>query len=169
MVASLRVVMLQKLACSAEIQTDYNPLILVPFPALLCIGLAPANGLGLQSRRIGGQRPQEVASVLLLWTWAGEARHKPDTGQGVELTFLGAGSSTLEIFYYADPGKRDRAPLGRLDHTAWYVDDVKATMARLAAEGAAFRPNDPAPTSDGGLMAFTTGPDGERVELTQRP
>ncbi|MEX0973877.1 MAG: VOC family protein [Bacillota bacterium] len=93
----------------------------------------------------------------------------PHTGQGVEIVFLGAGSSTLEIFYYADPAKRVCAPLGRLNHTAWYVDDVKATMARLAAEGATFRPKDPAPTSDGGLMAFTTGPDGERVELTQRP
>ncbi len=96
-------------------------------------------------------------------------KHRPDTGQGVEITFLGAGSSTLEIFYYADPDKRKRPTTGRLDHTAWYVDDIRATMARLAAEGATFRPNDPAPTADGGLMAFTTGPDGERVELTQKP
>jgi len=96
-------------------------------------------------------------------------KHRPDTGQGSEIWFLGAGSSTLEVFYYADPAKRERASGGRLDHTAWYVDDIRATMARLAADGATFRPNDPAPTSDGGFMAFTTGPDGERVELTQRP
>lgn len=96
-------------------------------------------------------------------------KHMPDTGRGVEILFLGAGSSTLELFYYADPVKRDRAAGGRLDHTAWYVDDIKATMARLAADGAVFRPKDPAPMSDGGLMAFATGPDGERVELTQRP
>ncbi len=95
-------------------------------------------------------------------------KHRPDDGRGVEIVFLGAGSSTLEIFYYADPAKRERPALGRLDHTAWYVDDMKATMARLAAEGATFRPNDPVTMADGGLMAFATGPDGERVELTQR-
>ena len=104
------------------------------------------NGLGLEKRK-----------------------HRPDTGRGVEIWFLGAGSSTLEIFYYADSAKRERAAGRRLDHTAWYVDDIRATMARLGADGATFRPDDPVPTADGGLMAFTTGPDGERVELTQRP
>jgi lactoylglutathione lyase len=96
-------------------------------------------------------------------------KHMPDTGRGSEIWFLGAGSSTLEIFYYADPVKRDRPAGGRLDHTAWYVDDIRATMARLAVDGATFRPIDPAVMADGGLMAFTTGPDGERVELTQKP
>lgn len=96
-------------------------------------------------------------------------KHLPDTGRGVEILFLGAGSSTLELFYYTDPDRRERVAKGRLDHTAWYVDDIRATMARLAGEGAVFRPNDPVPTADGGMMAFTTGPDGERVELTQKP
>jgi catechol 2,3-dioxygenase-like lactoylglutathione lyase family enzyme len=67
-------------------------------------------------------------------------KHMPDTGRGSEIWFLGAGSSTLEIFYYAGPVKRDRPAGGRLDHTAWYVDDIRATMARLAVDGATLGP-----------------------------
>jgi catechol 2,3-dioxygenase-like lactoylglutathione lyase family enzyme len=93
---------------------------------------------------------------------------RPDTGRGIEIVFLGTDSGTLELFYYANPQDRERVARGRFDHIAWYVDDIKAAMAKLEAQGAVFRPGDPTAMSGIGIIAITTGPDGERVELVQK-
>ncbi len=92
----------------------------------------------------------------------------PDTGRGLEIAFLGSDASTLELLYYADPAKRAREAQGRLDHLAWFVTDIVATMDELKKKGATFRPNDPVTVLDGRKIAYTTGPDGERVELVQK-
>lgn len=92
----------------------------------------------------------------------------PDTGRGLEIAFVGGDCSALELLCYADPAKRAREGQGRLDHFAWYVDDIVAAMERMAEKGATFRPGDPVKVLDGRMIAYTTGPDGERVELVQK-
>jgi lactoylglutathione lyase len=92
----------------------------------------------------------------------------PDTGRGVEIAFVGSDCSALELLCYTDPERRNRADQGRLDHFAWYVDDIAAAMEHLAKKGVVFRPGDPLKVLDGRMIAYTTGPDGERVELVQR-
>lgn len=93
--------------------------------------------------------------------------HHPDTGRGVEIVFMGADASSLELLYYKDPAKRNLEGLGRLTHIAWYVKDMAATMARMRENGAEFRPGDPVSALDGRKIAFTAGPDGERIELVE--
>ena len=92
----------------------------------------------------------------------------PDTGRGLEIAFVGNEASTLELLCYADPAKREREGKGRLDHFAWYVSDIAATMDELKKNGATFRPGDPVVVLDGRKIAYTSGPDGERIELVQK-
>jgi len=92
----------------------------------------------------------------------------PDTGRGLEIAFVGSDCSVLELLCYTDPAKRVREERGRLDHFAWYVDDIAAAMEELSKKGVTFRPGDPVQVLDGRMIAYTTGPDGERVELVQK-
>jgi len=92
----------------------------------------------------------------------------PDTGRGLEIAFVGGDCSALELLRYTDPAKRAREGRGRLDHFAWYVDDIAAAIEGLKKKGASFRPNDPVKALDGRMIAYTMGPDGERIELVQK-
>jgi microcystin degradation protein MlrC/catechol 2,3-dioxygenase-like lactoylglutathione lyase family enzyme len=93
----------------------------------------------------------------------------PDTGRGVEVAFLGdpVCGSALELLCYRDMAERSGE--GRYDHVAWYVPDIKSKMKNLKSRGIHFREGDPVRVLDGRLIAFCYGPDGERIELVQKP
>lgn len=91
----------------------------------------------------------------------------PDKGRGVAIAFLGTGAPALELLCYTDLGRSAREPQGRLDHVAWYVDDIALAMQDLRQKGVVFTPDEPMEVLDGRRIAFFFGPDDERVELVQ--
>ncbi|HMJ77349.1 MAG TPA: VOC family protein [Iamia sp.] len=92
-----------------------------------------------------------------------------DIGGGARLAALGDPGGpevVLELVHRPDGGPIDP---GGLDHLAVQVDDLEATVARLAAAalepGAIEQPGG----ADGPRTAWLTDPDGYRVELVQWP
>ncbi len=77
----------------------------------------------------------------------------------------------VELLHYADPDptgapSTTRAQLG-LTHLAFHVDDLEATLTRLVEHGGTVIESTRADL--GVRLAFTADPDGNRIELMQRP
>ncbi len=96
-----------------------------------------------------------------------EMSRNVDTDRGLETAYLGNDSAVLELLRYSDSSLNAREGKGRLDHVAWFVDDIRAAMEKMRGRGCEFRPNDPVNVRGERLVAFTNGPDGERIELDQ--
>lgn len=94
--------------------------------------------------------------------------------QGVEEVFFAVGASFVQLLGALGPD----TPVGRflakrgpgLHHLAFRVDDVAATLARLAAEGAEVIDERPRPGSRGTRIAFVQprSMGGVLVELVER-
>lgn len=95
-------------------------------------------------------------------------RH-PDTGRGLQIAFVGVDAPVIELLHYTDTSRRDRPERGRYDHFAWYVEDLAQAIARLTQHGVALEQPGVQTVLDGRQVAFFRGPDGERIELVQRP
>ncbi len=83
-----------------------------------------------------------------------------------EIVFLGVGAARLELIASAVVPAR---PAGVVDHVAFDVDDLDATLASLRARGVPVLDAEPIPVPALGVrIAFLLGPDGERIELVAR-
>ena len=83
---------------------------------------------------------------------------------GEELAFLNVGTARLELIESTAAAR----PTGVVDHVAFEVDDLDASLGMLRARGVSLI--DRAPMRVPGLgarIAFCRGPDGERIELIQ--
>lgn len=92
-----------------------------------------------------------------------------DIGRGARLAALGdpdRAEVVLELVHRPDGGPI--APDG-LDHLAVQVDDLAATVARLAAAGLEPGSVEQPGGADGPRTAWLTDPDGHRIELVQWP
>jgi lactoylglutathione lyase len=81
-----------------------------------------------------------------------------------EIAFLKLGTARLELI----EGAAAARPTGVVDHVAFEVDDLEATLEELRARGVHLI--DATPIAVAGLgarIAFCQGPDGERIELFQ--
>jgi methylmalonyl-CoA/ethylmalonyl-CoA epimerase len=93
--------------------------------------------------------------------------------QGVRVTFLPAGESSLELLA---PTTRD-SPVARylskrgagMHHVAFRVEDIRAALAELKARGVRLIDEAPRPGAHGSLVAFIhpSAADGVLVELKQ--
>lgn len=92
-----------------------------------------------------------------------------ETSHSGTIIFIGLGEAQLELFGGGTPrsGPAEGRPVG-FTHIALKVDDIDADYERLAAAGIAF---DMKPTTvESGLrIAFFKDPDGNTIELMQRP
>ncbi|MGI6358591.1 MAG: VOC family protein [Bacillota bacterium] len=93
--------------------------------------------------------------------------HYPDSGNGIDIAFVGSDTPAIELLCYTDPDKRRRPERGRYDHFAWYVPDIEQKVAELKQKGVQFVPDEIRSALDGRRIAFFHGPDGERIELVQ--
>ena len=91
----------------------------------------------------------------------------PDSGNGIDIAFMGSDSPAIELLCYTDPAKRQRPERGRYDHFAWYVSDIEQKVAELKQKAVQFVPDEIRSALDGRRIAFFHGPDGERIELVQ--
>jgi lactoylglutathione lyase len=83
---------------------------------------------------------------------------------GEKLAFLRLGTARLELI---ESGAAAR-PTGVVDHVAFEVDDLEATLELLRARGVTLIDTTPiAVLGLGARIAFCQGPDGERIELLQ--
>lgn len=92
-----------------------------------------------------------------------------EIGGGARLVALGDPAGTdvvLELVHRPDDGPIEP---GGLDHLAVQVDDLEATVARLASAGLAPGPVETPGGPDGPRTAWITDPDGFRIELVQWP
>jgi lactoylglutathione lyase len=83
---------------------------------------------------------------------------------GEELAFLKLGTARLELI----ESRAVARPTGVVDHVAFEVDDLDATLELLRTRGVTLI--DAMPIAVAGLgarIAFCQGPDGERIELFQ--
>ncbi len=92
----------------------------------------------------------------------------PDTGSGMTIAFMGDRQSggVLELIHYRDGSKAP--PNGCYDHGAFSVPDIVAKMEAMKVHGVEFHESEPRVVLDGRMIAFCTGPDGERIELVQK-
>ncbi len=84
------------------------------------------------------------------------------------IVFLRAGAARVELIQA--PGSAVRRPTGVVDHVAFEVRDIDATLAMLRARGVKLL--DATPLEVPALqarIAFCEGPDGERIELFEPP
>ena len=91
-----------------------------------------------------------------------------ETSHSGTLIFVGVGETTIELF---GGGKVKASGEGNevgFKHICLLVDDVDAEHARLKARGVAFD-MEPATVESGLRICFLRDPDGNRVELMQRP
>lgn len=89
--------------------------------------------------------------------------------QRVKLLYFRAGTLVIELLQYLTGDAVERKA-GRIDHIAFYVDDMDAAvarLARLASLGAEFIFNEPVVMASGKKIFFFAGPDGERLEFIQ--
>ncbi|MGE5391076.1 MAG: VOC family protein [Deltaproteobacteria bacterium] len=84
----------------------------------------------------------------------------------LEIATLKLGNQTLELLQYS-PDPVSERKTGHYDHIAFTVGDLAAEMTRLSAAGIVFPDEFPRRTSWGQMIAFFTGPDGERIELVE--
>ncbi len=86
------------------------------------------------------------------------------------------GGEVIEIYWKAGlespvgaggPGAVPSPSVGQR-HVAFWVDDVRRTVAELEALGVAVTRRPPEPGQQGSLIAFVKDPDGADVELMQR-
>jgi lactoylglutathione lyase len=90
-------------------------------------------------------------------------------GGGARLVALGdpdRAEVVLELVHRPDGGPTDP---NALDHLAVQVDDVEATVRRLASAGLDPGPVERPGGADGPRTAWLTDPDGYRIELVQWP
>ena len=134
----------------------------------------PVDGLPLDHVAIAVESIDAVLPAFQPMAGAGSSRRERVEAQGVELVFLGAGDGKLEILQPLGPD----TPVGRflakrgpgLHHIAYRVDDIDATLARLASEGFELIDRRARPGAFGHRVAFlhprSTG--GVLVELVER-
>lgn len=103
---------------------------------------------------------QEILGLNLLEEY-------PDSGNGIDIAFVGSDAPVIELLCYTDTSKRQRPERGRYDHFAWYVDDIEQMVAAIKQQGVRFQPDQIRTALDGRRIAFFHGPDGERIELVQ--
>lgn len=103
---------------------------------------------------------QEILGLNLL-------EEHPDSGNGIDIAFVGSDAPVIELLCYTDASKRERPERGRYDHFAWYVQDIEQMVADLKQKGVQFQPDQIRTALDGRRIAFFFGPDGERIELVQ--
>lgn len=86
--------------------------------------------------------------------------------QRIKLLYFRAGTLVIELLQYLTGDAVERKA-GRVDHIAFYVDDMDAAVARLASQGAEFIFKEPVVMAGGKKIFFFAGPDGERLEFIQ--
>lgn len=92
-------------------------------------------------------------------------RERVHLNERTELAFLRLGESEVELI-----APKEGVPVeGRVHHLAFTVDDINAALARIKAAGAEWIDAEPREVLDGCKIAFFKGPDGELLELFQRP
>lgn len=88
-----------------------------------------------------------------------------------KLVYLQAGAARIELFAYAEEGRRDEAAERDEDlgfkHVAFTVGDVDAVAGRLKAHGVPFTV-DPTDAPGGVRLAFFRDPDGNLLEIVDR-
>lgn len=115
------------------------------------------------------------ASVAFYTEMFGAAETLRVEHEQVSLAMLELSNACIELLAYRPPGRRDRMAaendLGA-GHFALLMDDVAGAHARLVARGVAFA-SPPERIADGPsegyVIAFCLDPDGNRIELIQRP
>ena len=91
-----------------------------------------------------------------------------ETTHSGTLIFVGVNSTTIELFGGGKPKASPKENEVGYKHICFLVDDVDAEFARLRAQAVEFD-MEPATVDAGLRIAFFRDPDGNRIELMQRP
>ena len=84
----------------------------------------------------------------------------------LRLAFFRIGDTEIELI---EGGSGYEAADGVVNHVAFSVDDIDAVVAHLKANGVQMIDQTPREIWGGCRIAFFRGPDGEKLELFQRP
>ncbi len=92
----------------------------------------------------------------------------PGTDSGMTIAFMGDEHTGGVLELLCRQNDRKALPQGCYDHVAFSVPDILAKMETMRLHGVEFQDAEPRTVLDGRMIAFCTGPDGERIELVQK-